>query len=148
MKWEEIKNDTPSQFKRLVGVTPSTFRAMVKEIKRDGRIKKKKRTKRGRPFKLSVEDQVLMTLMYWREYRSLYHTGRDYGISESVACRTIQRIENKLSRSDKFKLPGKKQLTKTKWEYEVFLVDATENPIERPKKNRNGIIRGSGKGTR
>jgi hypothetical protein len=148
MKWTEVQKESPSNFKRLVGVTPSTFRAMVKEIKRDGRRKKKVKAKKGRPFKLSVEDQVLMTLMYWREYRTFFHTGRDYGISESVVCRTIQRIENKLSRSDKFKLPGKKQLAKTSWKYEVILVDATEGPIERPKKNSTGITQAKRKGTR
>jgi hypothetical protein len=98
---------------------------MVKEINRDGRRKGRKKVKKGRPFKLDVEDQVLMTLTYWREYRTLFHTGCDYGISESVACRTIQRIENKLSRVKKFKLPGKKQLVKAQWKYEVILVDAT-----------------------
>lgn len=139
MKWTEIQNDPPSSFKRLVGVSLITFKAMVKEVKRDGRRTRKGVVKKGRPFKLSIEDQVLMTLMYWREYRTLFHIGRGYGVSESIACRTIQRIENKLIRSKKFKLPGKKKLESMHCQYQVILIDSTESPIERPKKNSTGI---------
>jgi hypothetical protein len=121
-----------------VGVPLSTFQAMVKEVQR--KQKKPKKKKGGRPFKYGVEDQVLMTLMYWREYRTMFHIGCDYEISESAVCRTITRIEDILSKSKKFQLPGKKELEKTRWSYEVYVVDATESPIERPKKNSNGII--------
>ena len=34
----------------------------------------------GRPRKLSVEDQVLLSLCYWREYRSQFH-GSSFGLS-------------------------------------------------------------------
>ena len=37
-----------------------------------------------------------------------------------------------------FRLPGKKALQKSDTEYEVVLIDATETPIERPKKNKSG----------
>lgn len=139
MQWEKIKNNQPSSFKRLVGVTPAVFKLMAQEVKRKSKRKRRK-TKRGRPFKMSEEDQVLLTLMYWREYRTMFHIAHDYGISEAAVCRTIQRVENTLRKSKRFKLPGKKQLTKTNWEYEVVIVDATESPIERPKKNSTGII--------
>jgi hypothetical protein len=117
---------------------------MVEEVKQsNGKKKQKKKKKRGggRTPKLCVEDQILMALSYWREYRTLFHTGASYGLSESAACRTINKIENILSKSKEFELPGKKKLAKTKWHYEVLLVDATESPIERPKKNSTGIIR-------
>ena len=40
-----------------------------------------------------------------------------------------------------FRLPGKKALQKSDTEYEVVLIDATETPIERPKKNKSvGIL--------
>jgi hypothetical protein len=35
-----------------------------------------------------------------------------------------------------FSLPGRKALLKSDMEYEVVLIDATESPIERPKKSR------------
>ena len=39
---------------------------------------------RGGQNKLSVEDQLLVTLEYWREYRSQFHIGtRDFGGNNS-----------------------------------------------------------------
>jgi predicted DNA-binding protein YlxM (UPF0122 family) len=147
MEWNKLQDLRPSAFKRLTGVRPSTFKVMVREVKQKTK-KKGQKKKRGAPFKLSTEDQVLMTLMYWREYRTMYHIGHAYGISEAAVCRTINRVENILSKSDKFKLPGKKEVSKTKWSYEVFVVDATENRIERPKKNSTGTIPEKRKGIR
>ncbi|KIC75819.1 hypothetical protein DB41_HD00010 [Neochlamydia sp. TUME1] len=36
---------------------------------------------------------------------------------------------------------------KSDTEYEVILVDATETPVERPKKSKNAIIQGKRKNT-
>ncbi|MEQ1231050.1 transposase family protein, partial [Acinetobacter junii] len=36
----------------------------------------------------------LMTLSYWREYRTLFHVAMSYGIHESTASRIIHKIEN------------------------------------------------------
>jgi hypothetical protein len=45
-----------------------------------------------------------------------------------------------LIQSGQFTLPGKKKLQENDMVIEIILVDATEQPIERPKKNRNHII--------
>ena len=34
-----------------------------------------KKKKPGKPSKLGVADRVLMTLEYWREYRTYFHIG-------------------------------------------------------------------------
>lgn len=78
---------------------------------------------------------LLMTLEYLREYRTYLHIAASYGIAESNAFETIRWVENTLIRSKEFKLPGRKALLKSDMEYEVILIDATESPIERPKKN-------------
>jgi hypothetical protein len=93
----------------------------------------------GRPTKLSRADQILLTLMYWREYRTEFHIGLAYGVSESTVCRTIRKIENILTKSNQFHLPGKKVLQLRNSLIEMVLVDATEQPIERPKKDKKGI---------
>ena len=140
MFWEKIKNHTNPNFKRLTGVKRQTFKLMVKQVRNhERRIIRKKGNRRSHPSKLSVEDQVLMMLMYYREYRTQYHIGGTYGIAESNVSRTIRRIEGILKKSKKFNLPGKERLAKSKIEYEVILVDATEHPIERPKKNSTYI---------
>ena len=141
MHYEKVKTLKASDFKRRFGVQPSTFLSMVKEVKKK-LVKKKKRNKKnaGRKATLSQEDEILMTLTYWREYRTQFHLGGDYGISETVVCRTIQKIEDILSKAKRFQLPRNKKRKKTGISYEVILIDATESPVERPKKNRKPII--------
>ena len=62
MSYKQVKNLEPTEFKRLCGVTPATFEQMVKVVAAEKVLAKKS----GRPSKLSIEDQVLMTLEYWR----------------------------------------------------------------------------------
>ena len=79
---------------------------------------------------------MLMTLEYLGEYRTYFHIGNSYGVSESACYRNIKWIEETLVRHPDFRLPGKKELIKSKDELEVILIDATETPIERPKKQK------------
>ncbi len=46
--------------------------------------------------------------------------------------RTIQKVENVLIQSKQFYLPGKKALQPSDTNFEIVLVDATEQPIECP----------------
>jgi hypothetical protein len=48
-------------------------------------------------------------------------------------------VENTLVKEGIFRLPGKKALLESNIEYEIIQIDATESPIERPKKTENGI---------
>src|SRR5688572_12458575 len=93
------------------------------------------KAKGGRPNKLSMPIRLLMTLEYLREYRTYAHIGMSYGLSESNAFAAIRWIENILIQSKEFRLPGKKTLSRNENQYEVILIDATESPIEQPKKN-------------
>ena len=143
MFWEKIKNCTNPDFKRLTGVNRGTFKLMVKEVEKHERKKViKKDNSRGRPFQLCVENQILMMLMYYREYRTQFHIGETYGLDESNVCKNIKRIERILKKSKQFDLPGKKKLSQIKQQYEVIVIDATESSIERPKKTNTGITQG------
>ncbi len=99
---------------------------------------------RGRNSDLSIEDQVLLALNYWREYRTMFHLGQDYGIHESNVSRTIQKIEDILIKSGKFSLPSKRRLLEDDLHYTI--VDVTEM-LKRPKKNNEDIIREKRSGT-
>jgi len=88
-----------------------------------------------------------MALEYIREYRTYFHVSQSYGVSESTAYDTIKWIEETLVRHPTFALPGRKALLKSDIEYDVILIDATETPIERPKKNKNIITQARKKGT-
>lgn len=133
MRYEKIKKLTEKQFLRLTGVKREVFNEMLYIVK-EAHARKKARG--GRPNKLSIEDTLLMTLEYLREYRTYFHIGNTYGISESYAYKLIKWVETVLIKSGKFSLPGKKELLKDESEYEVILIDATETPIERPKKSK------------
>jgi len=128
MRYENIKTLKDSDFKRLTGVSRSMFDKVVAVLERGLR-------NFGRPPKLSRADQLLMTLMYWREYRTEFHIGVAYDVSEATVCRTIQKVEDALMKSGEFRLPGKKSLKPSDTLIEVVLIDATEQPIERPKKS-------------
>jgi len=141
MRYETIKHLKDVDFKRLTGVQRESFEKMLAVVEKSLRDF-------GRPTKLSRADQLLMTLMYWREYRTEFHIAQSYGLSESTVCRTIQKVENALVRSGKFRLPGKKALQPSDTVFEVVLVDVSEQPIERPKKAKNGITAAKRSGTR
>ena len=93
MKFWRAKQLTSRKFKRLTGVSRQTFELMVSLVKTDEQNKNKP----GRPPKLIIEDQVLMVIQYWREYRTYYHIGLDFGLSESAVCRIVFKIENLLN---------------------------------------------------
>jgi hypothetical protein len=130
MRYETIQNLKDTDFKRLTGVQRETFEEMLKVVEKGLRDF-------GRPPKLSRADQLLLTLMYWREYRTEFHIAQSYSVSEATVCRTIRKVEDVLVRSKKFRLPGKKALQPSDTVFEVILVDASEQPVERPKKARN-----------
>lgn len=131
MKYEQAKSLIDEQFRRLTGVKRITFDKMIKILEEADKDKKKKG---GRKNKLSIENQLLMTLEYIREYRTYFHISQSYGISESSCYKGIKWIEDTLIKHPDFALPGKKALLKSDMECEVVLIDATETPIERPKK--------------
>ncbi len=135
MNYEDVKNLKPSDFKRLCGVTKETFAAMREVV-----CEHKRAARRGRKSNLSIENQLLLTLSFWREYRTLFHLGRDWGLHESNVSRLVRRIEDILIRSGRFSLPGKKRLLEAD-ALKYTIVDVTEREIERPKKNRGVSFR-------
>jgi len=145
LKYEKIKILSPDQFRRVTGIKPKTFEKMMEILTVADQIKK---SKGGRPSKLCIEDKLLMALEYMREYRTYLHIAASYGLSESNVFETIRWVENTLIKSKEFRLPGRKALLKSDYEFEVVLVDATETPIERPKKNNANSIQARKKGTR
>lgn len=140
MLWKNIPETiTNKQFRRLTGVRRRTFEKMCFIIT-TVKTQRRKHPKRGNAPKLCVEDQLLMMLMYYREYRTFMHIGTDYGISESQCWRIVTDLEDILIQSKAFCLPGKKALTKSNVKWSLVLVDVGESPVERPKKNSGGTI--------
>ena len=145
MKYAGIEGLEDEKFRRLTGVKRTTFEKMIEILKESA---KKKQARGGRKPKLLLEDQLLMALEYIREYRTYFHVSQSYGVSESTCYETIKWIENTLIKHPDFALPGRKALLKSDMEYELVLIDSTETPIERPKKDKNAFIPGKRKDTR
>ena len=138
-KFEKVNEEN---FKRAVGVKRATFEVMVEEYKK-AEIKRKKGHKiGGRKPKLCEEDRVLFMLEYYREYRTLYHMGIDYGISEGQASKLVRNVESVLIKSGKFSLPSKRALYEADNEIEFVIIDVTKSPIQRPKKSKKTTTQG------
>ena len=101
MKYIASKKLSETQFKRYTGISWSTFYLMVEQLKKHVATK-------GRRPKLSVEDQVLLCLSYWREYRTLFHVATSYAVSEPTVSRIVRHVEDCLIKQKK-SYSGKKK---------------------------------------
>ena len=138
-KYEQLQKKPPKNFKRLIGVNEETFEAMISVFRAYETERKKNHGVGGRKS-LIPEDKVLLMLSYYREYRTLEHIGFDYGVSEATASRTVREVEDVLIKSGKFSLPSKWALYGDDIDLEFIVVDATESPIQRPKKSSESTI--------
>jgi hypothetical protein len=68
MRYETVKELKDTDFNRSTGVSREIFEKMLAVLRKEMRDF-------GRPPKLERADQLLMTLMYWREYRTEFHIG-------------------------------------------------------------------------
>lgn len=130
-KYHSLKKLKDSEFRRLTGVKRQTFSVMVEILAKADAVQ---RRKGGPKPRLCVEDRLLLSLEYLREYRTYFHVGTSYGISESQAIRIHRWVEKELIKDNRFHLPGRKKLLESEWELDVVLIDASESPVERPKK--------------
>ena len=111
--------------KRLCGVTRKTFNKIVEKVQphleRQGR--------RGGQNKLTAEDQLLVTLEYWREYRSQFHIAASWGLHETTVGRIIKKVKNVLTESGTFS-PNKSAIIVPAWR-------GTDGNDRRCRGNRN-----------
>jgi len=144
-KYEKSKQLSNKNFKRIIGVKRKTFVEMAIVLAMAFALKHKEG---GRKPKLSIENQLMLSLEYWRQYVTFAELGFSYGVAESTAHDIVVWVEDTLIKSGKFRLPGKKALLEDK-SMKIVLLDVTESPVERPKKNenRNYTIQGSKKST-
>jgi Helix-turn-helix of DDE superfamily endonuclease len=128
-RWEHVKQLPDSEFRRLSGVTRKTFRLMVEDLKHAETTKKKS----GKPHHLSPENRVLLFLEYLRDYPTFLRLGVNWGVHESTAKRIQNRVEDILIQNPNFHVLGRKRVQEDST-LEFVVVDASERPVERPKK--------------
>ena len=140
-KYENTKEYPCDKFRRMCGMWRKTFEKAVEILNAKYAVEHAKNIRKsGRKPKQCMEDKLLATLEYLLEYRAMAHIAASYGVAESNILATIRCVENTLVKDGTFSLPGKKALTENSGGYEVVL-DATETPIERPKKTAEVLFR-------
>ena len=108
-KYTELKKLPAHQFRRLTGVKKETFSEMVQILVG---VQNSRYRRAGRKGSLSIEDKLLIALEYLREYRTYFHLGRSYGLSESVCSRACRWVEDALIKSGHFHYLAKKLFLK------------------------------------
>ncbi len=133
-KYGSVSKLSNEAFRRLTGVHKATFAVMQEILETAERDEKRQG---GRPNTLAIPERLLMSLEYLREYRTYFHLGQSYGISESACYRNCCWVEDRLIKGKQFHLPGKKALYDEKASGNIILLDVTESAVERPKKRGN-----------
>ena len=131
IRYIDIQTLTDIQIKRLTDIFFFFFNEILAKLKSHIPAK-------DSPCILDLEDQLLLCLSYWLEYRTLFHVGITYSISEATASRIVRHVENCLINSNLLNL--KKKLPKgTGMDWNIVIVDATETPLQHPKKTKDKL---------
>ncbi len=127
--FEKYKSKRPAEFTRLVGVNYGTFQIILAKLEREiTRFKQQKPMRqRGLKSSLSTADQLLLSLLYLRQYHTFLQLGEIFSISESYAQKRYTFISKRLIKA--LDLPNDKDLTA---ENLKVIADVTEQAIERP----------------
>jgi len=133
----------PAIFKKLTGLTNMEFLIIIKKLKPlwNKKYEKKKKVS-GRPQGLmNIENYLLCLLLYYRTYTTQLFIGFFFRIDDSTVSRGISKLEPLLSKVCHIK----KCRTLSEEELETLIVDATEQEINRPKKEQKKYYSGKKK---
>jgi len=135
---ERISTLKEEEYKSILGVEQKTFVKMLEILEAAYRKLHKKGGKRPT---LTVLDKLVITLGYWREYRTYRNIAFDYGVTKTAIGDSVLWVEHTIIADGTFSLPSKRALQRGDDIVCVGIVDVTEQEIERPKKNKRSGIR-------
>jgi len=128
----------PKIFLRLLGVTKEEFNILTGKLELEWQQKVINQYKRpGRNYKLSLQQMLMMLLLYYRTYSTQMQIGFMFGIDDSRVCRIIKIIEPLVA--------GLVAITKNRTlthEETEQLIDVTEQVIERPIRGQKDYFSG------
>ena len=137
MDYEQVQKLSDEKFRRLTGVKRETFKQMSEILTEEDEKRRQNHKYRGsRKPALSIENKLLLVFAYFREYSSMFHTTQKFRVGEKLGWQALKSIENTLIKHKKFALPSKRKLLKNGTKFEVVVIDATETPCERQKKDK------------
>ncbi len=140
----------PEIFRSFTGLEVSEFDSLRSKIesryeeyerKRLSGRRRKREVGAGRPFKLSLEDRLLMLLFYYRTYVTSILLGFIFNLDQSNVLKDVRMLEPLVRESVPLpqKLHQMARRARTPEEVEKFFpgfrafIDATEQEIPRPK---------------
>jgi hypothetical protein len=132
---DTLKQCPSKKFRRKLGIRRRTFRRILRQVSLyvDEERRERPLSRRGKKASaLLLDEKLLLTLVYLRQYPTFDELGAMFGISESYANKLYHRYLDILVRV--LRLPGKKALVKPG--IEALLIDVTEQPMERPVKKQ------------
>jgi len=134
------------QFRSLTGVEPAHFLDMVKRIRPHWqRLVVDTKNRSGRPWEIGgLEDHLLVMLILYRCAVTQDFIACLYQVDKSAICRALRRIEPVARRV----LGVKKTIRVNAEEAEALIIDATEQPIQRPSRKQRCWYSGKKKGHR
>ena len=155
MKYTRLRK-LPASFRRLTGLTVTKFEQLLNQLNpifeaaENNRLNRPNRQRAiggGRSYGLSLEDQLLMCLMYYRLYVTQELLAVLFDLDKSNVSRRINYLQPLLAQV--FAIPSRKISLKDANTSETQLiqifVDATEQVIQRPGKGQRRYYSGKKK---
>ncbi len=152
----------PKSFLSFTGVTGQQFDVILQDVKKQYRLTEKVRLSKrkrqrdigaGRPFDLSIQDKLVMLLVYYRLNLTCELIGHLFGLDQSNVSRNIRYLEPAVRKSipipsklyaDSKKISNMQQLQEFFPEL-IVMTDGTEQQIPRPKDRTKRKTHYSGK---
>lgn len=140
-QFDKYKQKPSAIFTRMVGVSYGTFSIILDKLQVAfiEYQNEQPTRKRGKRCSLILADQLLLTMLYLRNYDTLLNIGFQFGISESYAQKRYTFTKMLLLRC--LNLPDEESL-KDAIQGNQVAIDVTEQAIERPLQNQEDYYSG------
>ena len=131
-------------FARVTGLKLEDFNEIVAKIRPSWNKLQESKQCHGRNSNLkSLENEILLVLIYYRCYISRFLLGMYFNLDASNVCRHLRCLEPLIARA----IHIKKDRTLSYKELDTILVNATEIQIQRPIKHQRKFYSGKKKKT-
>jgi hypothetical protein len=141
----------PLLFRMFTGLSAAEFDQLVADLepvwlarkaKRAARRPRQRKPGAGRSVKLLFTDRLLMVLLYYRVYVTQEFVGFLFGVDKGTVSREVQELG--LCMAGVFRIPERKVRIAPD-DLEAVFVDATEQPVHRPKRKQRRSYSGKKK---
>ena len=131
------------KFARMSGLKKSLFDILVQKVKQQIEAHQQAHpiSARGKKSEMSIENKLLVMLIYYRNYHTYLTLSELFGISEGYANKLVYRMSKLVVKA----LPlGRKRRVSSET-IKAVLIDASEQRIERPQKKQRQYYSGKKK---